>query len=83
MEQTCNALRAAILVIEKQVRELKKQPMNPDVTSSEAAGEMVANIMLTVRHLEDARMRLGKVIQAKNGGVSCYDKKPEPEEPTI
>lgn len=36
--------------------------------------EMKANIMLAYRHLEDARMRLGKVIQAQEGGVSCYDK---------
>ena len=33
-------------------------------------GEMIANAMLAYRHLEDATMRLGKVMQAKNGGVS-------------
>lgn len=38
------------------------------------AGEMIANLMLTYRHLEDASMRLGKVIQAYDGGVSIYDK---------
>lgn len=32
--------------------------------------EMKKNIELSYRHLEDARMRLGKVYQAKNGGVS-------------
>ena len=37
-------------------------------------GETKANIMLAYRHLEDARMRLGKVIQAQDGGVSVYDK---------
>jgi hypothetical protein len=37
-------------------------------------GEAVANIMLAFRHLEDARMRLGKAIQALEGGVSVYDK---------
>lgn len=37
-------------------------------------GEILANIMLAVRHLEDARMRLGKVIQYNGDGVSCYDK---------
>lgn len=36
--------------------------------------EMTANIILCYRHLEDAAMRLGKAIQAKNGGVSVYDK---------
>ena len=37
-------------------------------------GEMIANIMLAYRHIEDARMRLGKVLQAQDGGVSVYDK---------
>ena len=37
-----------------------------------ATGEMKANIMLAYRHLEDARMRLGKVVQAYDGGTSCY-----------
>lgn len=36
--------------------------------------EMEANIMLAYRHLEDARMRVGKILQAKNGGVSILDK---------
>jgi hypothetical protein len=38
-------------------------------------GEAVANLMLAYRHLEDASMRLGKVIQAINGGVSVYDRR--------
>ena len=37
-------------------------------------GEMKANIMLCYRHLEDARMRLGKAIQAYDGGISVYPK---------
>lgn len=37
-------------------------------------GEFNANITLAFRHLEDARMRLGKAIQALDGGVSVYDK---------
>lgn len=37
-------------------------------------GEMIANLMLAYRHLEDASMRLGKVLQAFDGGVSVYDK---------
>ena len=36
-------------------------------------GEMMANITLAYRHLEDAKMRVGKVIQAYEG-KSCYDK---------
>lgn len=37
-----------------------------------AKGEAMENIMLAYRHIEDARMRLGKVIQAIDGGTSCY-----------
>ncbi len=37
--------------------------------------EAVANVMLAYRHLEDASMRLGKAIQALDGGVSVYDKR--------
>lgn len=40
-------------------------------------GEMKANIMLTYRHLEDARMRVGKILQAADDGVSILDKGPE------
>jgi hypothetical protein len=36
--------------------------------------EANANCMLAYRHLEDASMRLGKAIQALDGGVSVYDK---------
>lgn len=37
-------------------------------------GEMKANLMLAVRHFEDARMRIGKVLQYNGDGVSCFDK---------
>ena len=35
---------------------------------------MLANITLAFRHLEDARMRIGKVMQAYQGGISILDK---------
>jgi hypothetical protein len=37
-------------------------------------GEVHANITLAYRHLEDAAMRIGKAIQARDGGISVYDK---------
>ena len=43
--------------------------ISPDTITHEAK----ANITLAYRHLEDARMRLGKVIQAIEGGVSIWD----------
>jgi len=36
--------------------------------------EVAANATLAYRHLEDASMRLGKAIQALDGGTSVYDK---------
>lgn len=41
--------------------------------------EMKSHIILAFRHLEDARMRLGKVAQWYDDGVSCYDKGEEPK----
>ena len=72
----CNEERAGIEILKTHVLALMefegqnvKHPMD--------FGEMKANIMLSYRHLEDARMRLGKAIQASEGGVSIYDKEPE------
>ena len=51
---------------------------NPRIPVSETPApdraEMHVNIDLAYRHLEDARMRLGKAIQAFDGGKSAYDK---------
>lgn len=64
--------------IEKEGSEVIKLTKNDFFKQGEAdeqhdRGEMIANIKLAYRHLEDARMRLGKVIQAYKGGVSIYD----------
>lgn len=75
-----NEIRGEILRLENMVQELKRTcqsaelPPTPANLAPADRGEMVANAMLGYRHLEDARMRLGKVIQAFEGGVSIYDK---------
>lgn len=51
-----------------------------EVNNSPQISEAKANIMLAFRHIEDARMRCGKVLQALDGGVSVYDRK-SPERP--
>lgn len=43
-------------------------------TAVEDRGEVIANLQLAYRALEDASMRVGKAIQAHNGGVSVYDR---------
>lgn len=71
IEHACNGVRAELLEHEKYVRSL--------VGRGPVTGEAAAQAMLAVRHLEDARMRLGKVIQhAIGGGVSCWDSERKP-----
>lgn len=66
-----NVYRGEIKEMAERVKELMKNDQNAEGAD---IGETKANIMLAYRHLEDARMRLGKVIQAQSGGVSPYDK---------
>ena len=65
LKDVCSRLRSEIEAMKQQVLPCK------DIATT---GEGKANVMLTYRHLEDARMRLGKVLQAEDGGVSIYDK---------
>lgn len=51
-------------------------------TSTPDKWEMISNAILSYRHMEDAIMRLGKVIQAYEWGVSVYDKAPGQSQPT-
>ena len=73
-KRDCAEIRAACLSIEGNVR-----GMTPRVSSLPQGvqfQEVNANLMLAVRHMEDARMRLGKAIQwACEDGVSCFDKR--------
>lgn len=49
-----------------------------DARHLNAPGESIANLVLAKRHLEDASMRLGKVLQHLDGGVSVYDRSQVP-----
>lgn len=50
-----------------------------NLPNPEMRPEVIANVMLAYRHLEDASMRLGKAIQAIDGGISVYDKTQVPD----
>lgn len=68
MELKCDGLRDVIRDIGKDVFTLMhdgafEEPPSFPIQHS----EMKANIMLAYRHLEDARMRLGKVMQQIQG----------------
>jgi len=57
------------------VKEVISGIKKTETNGTEDRGEMIANLMLSYRHLEDAAMRVGKAIQAHEGGISVYDQK--------
>ena len=74
-EGACNTIRVQLAKTAKVVLLLKTHPtFDGEQAYSYQHSEMKANIMLAYRHLEDARMRIGKVLQAAGDGVSILDK---------
>lgn len=82
IEDRCEELRQAINKLKEQVADLHEDGIFDELDESLPRGnvatsrneELHSNITLAFRHLEDARMRLGKVMQAAQGGVSILDK---------
>ena len=75
LEELCKRLRDDLKKIEMQARSiLDHSDLKAENTFGNQRGEQKGQAMLAVRHIEDARMRLGKVIQYNGTGVSCYDK---------
>ena|ERR1700721_1341803 len=72
-DEACKALRSSIKETAAFVLRLKDHTA-AQLSAKGCYGEMQENVMLSYRHLEDAAMRLGKAIQAFDGGVSVYDK---------
>ena len=76
-EERCDLMRRQIGKDAAIVRHLREhETFNLTEGYKGQHGEMVANIMLAYRHLEDARMRVGKILQAAGDGVSILDKTP-------
>lgn len=73
LKPECDSIRADLLAIEKRVRALKGTVQTTAGVTGAQAAEVFGNIMLSVRHIEDARMRVGKVLQHARDGVSIYD----------
>lgn len=61
--ETIKALVADVVQAIEVIRAGDEQP-------GQDKNEMCANMMLGLRHLEDAAMRFGKAIQASDGGKS-------------
>jgi hypothetical protein len=75
IETLAKVLRNECKEIEKRARALMDDPVfQGEQAFAGQHDEMKAQIMLAVRHLEDARMRLGKVCQYAGDGVSIFDK---------
>ena len=77
MERECTIVRNKIKDMADEVKTLRDMA-GLMALSDESFGEGKANVMLAYRHLEDARMRVGKIMQCLQGGVSKYDKVTEP-----
>ncbi len=75
-EERMNDYRHVLGQIETQLRKHVKTPDIMPVSDPDHydEGEVKANMMIAVRYLEDARMRLGKAIQYHHDGVSILDK---------
>jgi hypothetical protein len=74
-DEQAQVLRRKLKLVGNEVKELHKSAsfLLPEEFEGQDA-EMKANILLSFRHIEDASMRLGKAIQAYDGGISVYDK---------
>lgn len=68
-----NSIRSDIKAVAAEVDKLRGISANV-ARANGVAGEVPANVTLAYRHLEDASMRLGKALQALDGGVSVYDR---------
>jgi hypothetical protein len=77
-KENCNAIRAQLRTLGYEIKKTKCRATAHIDASCDGVDkpEVLANLTLSYRHVEDAIMRLGKTIQALEGGVSCYDDKP-------
>jgi hypothetical protein len=74
-KEGCFGMRSDIDLIKSKVQNWKSHPELVGIDSSLAnkqRAEAYENLILAYHHLEDARMRIGKAIQAYDGGKSCY-----------
>ena len=72
-DETLIRFRAELKELAKQIKQTKEHKGKDEVNGIEDIGEVMANLTLAYRHLEDASMRIGKTIQARAGGTSPYD----------
>lgn len=69
-KNTMDDMRIGLKSMVSQASDIETQVAKNDVEEGQKKGEMIVNVTLALRHLEDAAMRFGKAIQASDGGVS-------------
>ena len=70
LQNVCDMLRAEIQGIALSTKFLlAHSDMKAENEYEGQRSEMKANVMLAYRHLEDARMRVGKILQAAGDGL--------------
>lgn len=72
IEERVTQLRKNIKEEAQWIQELKRDYKDSEHAEGENVGEVMANLTLCYRHLEDASMRLGKALQALDGRFSVY-----------
>lgn len=76
-KEQCHFLRDRLKVIEEHLRSLRYDPVyDGDQGYPFQHHEMREHTTLAIRHVEDARMRIGKILQYADDGVSILDKPP-------
>lgn len=74
LQESAESLRSEIKTLGRRNLAMKRKAMStPPTGDKELDVEVIANIVLAFRHLEDSAMRMGKVLQALNNGESIYD----------
>lgn len=68
-KEECFRLRAMIEELKDHAKAVKSDTANGvfDMSGCADSHEVLANLQLAYRHLEDARMRVGKAVQAYDG----------------
>jgi hypothetical protein len=73
-EDEGHMLRADIKAVAARVKRYIELSKSTSIRNNIERGEMIANATLSYRHMEDAAMKIGKAMQAIQGGVSILDK---------
>lgn len=74
VDEQADFLRRQLKKIGAELDNLRSSDLALSSKQAESRGEIIANLTLAYRHIEDASMRIGKVKQHLNAGVSIYDK---------